>query len=132
MKYTEIKTSCRTFMQGDGELGLIHVHKIREDEYLVLHEDAYGLQTGKVQFLNEADLEAKFGRILNKFRAGDSVKLTNDCFYKSGYPDNKDFYVKELLPPSPAEYHYNIVVANASFGADWVEFFNEDELILCI
>lgn len=51
MSYIELKEPIpwRTFQLKD-EPELIHIKKIREEEYMVVHEDAYGLKTGEVEF----------------------------------------------------------------------------------
>lgn len=121
-QYKEIKTSCRTF-QLEYEPEVIHIHKVREDEYLVLHEDAYGLNTGKVHWYNKAALEEKYGIILTpNFKKWDIVEVLDKERYDG---TTTGFYVKDVLIN---DLDYPIVIANDKFGKDWVDFINEDEL----
>lgn len=62
MVYKEIKTAFpwRTF-QLKGEPELVHIKQIREEEYMIIYEDAYDLQTGKSEiFFSKKELELKF------------------------------------------------------------------------
>jgi len=59
MDYKEIKSAVRTFRDGE-EPEVFHLIKIRDNEYMVVHEDAYDLSTGKVEFGNKEDIEKKF------------------------------------------------------------------------
>lgn len=60
MEYKEIKSRCRTFLHKE-EPEVIHIHKIRENEYIVVHEDAHDINTGKVEiFFSKYELEDKF------------------------------------------------------------------------
>jgi hypothetical protein len=53
----EIKSPCRTF-QWDEEPELIHVIKTGfENRYMVVHEDAYELNLGKVEFLTKEEIK---------------------------------------------------------------------------
>lgn len=127
MKYKEIKTKCRSFLH-ETEPEVIHIHKIREDEYMVVHEDAMDECTGKIELFNEKDLEEKYGRILVKFKKGDKVELSNELLEAYGFDTGTDqFFVVDVLS---REYPYNIVVGNNQYGTDWKEFFMEDELTL--
>lgn len=49
MGYKETKSAWRTFVL-EGEPEVIHIKQIREEEYMVVHEDASGLRTGEVEF----------------------------------------------------------------------------------
>ena len=58
--FKEIKyNKMRTFQFAD-EPELIHIFKIRDNEYMVVYEDAYDLNTGKVEFGNKIKIENKF------------------------------------------------------------------------
>ncbi len=62
-----------------------------------------------------------------KFKKGDKVALKEKVLDQMYYPDNIGFYIKDILVN---DLPYPIVVGRESFGKDWVEFFNEDEIIL--
>lgn len=58
--WKEIKfTKIKTYQLGD-EPELIHVIKIRDDEYMVVHHDGYDLKTGATEILFKKDIETKF------------------------------------------------------------------------
>ncbi|MFW5847440.1 MAG: hypothetical protein ACOCVF_00780 [bacterium] len=61
MKWREIKTNKVRTYQLEDEPEVIYVIKIRDNEYLVVMEDAFNLNTGNVEFHNERTLKAKFG-----------------------------------------------------------------------
>jgi hypothetical protein len=48
------------FQLGD-EPEIIYVIKRRANEYMVVHDDAYTLNSGEVEFFNLKDLELKYG-----------------------------------------------------------------------
>jgi len=53
----EIKSNCRCFQWGD-EPELIHVIKTGfNDRYMIVHEDAYELNLGKVEFLSRKEIK---------------------------------------------------------------------------
>src|SRR5690606_37666696 len=55
INYKNIKT-----FRLDDEPELIHVFSLGENEYMIVHEDAFHLDTGKVEFVNEEDLQDKY------------------------------------------------------------------------
>lgn len=55
LKYDKLKT----YQLGDLP-ELIHVFKIRNNEYMVVYEDGYDFNTGKLDFFNKEDLEEVF------------------------------------------------------------------------
>jgi hypothetical protein len=60
-KWVEIKSSVRCFQLAD-EPELIHVIKTGfRDHYMVVHEDAYEVCIGKVEFHNSVTLKEKYG-----------------------------------------------------------------------
>lgn len=60
VNYKEITSHCRSFLHKI-EPEVIHIHKIRENEYMVVHEDAHDINTGKVEiFFDKEVLENKF------------------------------------------------------------------------
>lgn len=62
MNYKEIRPAFawRTF-QLKGEPELIHIKQVREEEYMVVHEDAYDCRTGEVEFFfSKKNLELTF------------------------------------------------------------------------
>lgn len=61
LKWKEFKpTKVRAF-QLDDEPQVIYVIKIREDEYMVVHEDPFYSRTGETEFLNKERLKERFG-----------------------------------------------------------------------
>jgi len=59
INFKEIISSWRTF-QLEDEPELIHIHQVRDDEYIVVYEDAYDINTGEVDFFNKESLERRF------------------------------------------------------------------------
>lgn len=58
-KFKEIEyNKVRTFQFAD-EPELIHIFKIRDDEYMVVHEDGWDQSTGKVDFGSKEEVENK-------------------------------------------------------------------------
>ena len=58
--YVEIKSQCRTFHLQD-EPELIHVIKTGfKDKYMVVYEDAFEVELGKVIFGTKVEIESKF------------------------------------------------------------------------
>lgn len=60
LKWIPIKNSKIQSFRLEDEPEVIHVLKIRNDEYIVLYEDGYDLKTGKTEFYNLKDLKSKF------------------------------------------------------------------------
>jgi hypothetical protein len=53
----EIKSNCRSF-QWEGEPELIHVIKTGfRNRYMIVHEDAYELSLGKVEFMSKEEIK---------------------------------------------------------------------------
>lgn len=50
--------------QLENKPELIYIIKIRNDEYMVVHEDGYDLDTGKVEFMNAEKIKSKYGIVL--------------------------------------------------------------------
>jgi len=60
MNWTKIKNSnWVSFILGE-EPECIHILKHRNDEYIVVYNDAYDLTTGKSELLNSQDILSKF------------------------------------------------------------------------
>jgi hypothetical protein len=60
LQWKELQSSARCF-QLDGEPELIHIVKTGfSDMYMVIHEDAYQLMLGKVEFGTKLQIEEKF------------------------------------------------------------------------
>lgn len=58
--WVEIKgKKVRTFQLGE-EPELIHILNVRHNEYLVVQEDGYDLNTGKVEFFNKKQIKNKY------------------------------------------------------------------------
>jgi len=65
MLWKEIKNKpIRTF-QLMNEPELIYIILIRSDEYIIVHEDAYDINTGKTEILNSEMIKTKYGIILS-------------------------------------------------------------------
>ncbi len=63
-KWIEISNDVKTFRLGDAP-ELIHVIKTGfKDKYMVVWEDAYELNIGKVTFGTKVEIEEKYGIIL--------------------------------------------------------------------
>jgi len=61
LKWIESGNVTKTFRLED-EPELIHVIKTGfEDKYMVVYEDAYGLNIGKVTYGTKAEIEGRFG-----------------------------------------------------------------------
>lgn len=63
-------------------------------------------------------------------KIGDKVKFKDivfASFFSSSILENKDFYVKDILGYG---FSFPIVLSNINLGEDWVEFFNEVEVVL--
>lgn len=60
LKWREINNTTKTF-QLDEEPEVIHVIKTGfEDKYMIVHEDAYEIQLGRVEFGTKAEIEERF------------------------------------------------------------------------
>jgi hypothetical protein len=58
--WREINTSkVKTFQLGD-EPELLHIIKVRDNEYMVINEDAYDINTGILVFYNKETIKNKF------------------------------------------------------------------------
>ena len=61
LKWVESGNVTKTFRLED-EPELIHVIKTGfKDKYMVVYEDAYGLNIGKVTYGTKAEIEGRFG-----------------------------------------------------------------------
>lgn len=59
-KFKEIEyNKMRTFQFAD-EPELIHIFKIRDNEYMVVHEDGYDQNTGNVDFGSKEEVENRY------------------------------------------------------------------------
>ena len=60
LKWTEIQSKSKSFQLGD-EPEVIHIIKTGFiDNYMVVHEDAYELELGKVEFGTKIEIETKY------------------------------------------------------------------------
>lgn len=60
-KWKEITgKKVRTFQLNDDP-EIFYLIPLRLDEYMVVHEDAFDLNTGKVEFFNGNELKEKYG-----------------------------------------------------------------------
>ena len=61
LKCVEIlKPKVKAYQLSD-EPEVIYVIKIRDNEHMIVHEDAFDLKTGNVEFLNTQELFSKYG-----------------------------------------------------------------------
>lgn len=61
LKWVEIpKPKVKAYQLGE-EPEAIYVVRIRDDEFMIIHEDAFGIKTGVVEFLNTKELHDKYG-----------------------------------------------------------------------
>lgn len=61
LKWKEIKSNKVRVFQLEDEPEIFYLIKIRDDEYMVVFEDGYDLQTGKVEFANKQQVCNKYG-----------------------------------------------------------------------
>jgi hypothetical protein len=64
---------------------------------------------------------------IKKLKIGDKCFITENAKTLLGLPDGIEFTIKDILQE---DVEYQIVLNAEEFGKDWVEFFNEDEIIL--
>ncbi len=62
-----------------------------------------------------------------KVHKGDKVILTEETKNHFGLPDGVEYTVVDVLYDNVP---YNIVLNAEEFGKDWVQYFDEDEIIL--
>jgi hypothetical protein len=58
--WREISSSKVKTFQLEDEPELLHIIKIRDNEYMVVYEDAYDLDTGTLVFYNKETIKNKF------------------------------------------------------------------------
>ena len=63
LNWNEFKSSKIKSYQLGNEPEVVYVIKIRHNEYLVVHEDGYDLNTGKTEFLSAVELKLKYSII---------------------------------------------------------------------
>jgi NMD protein affecting ribosome stability and mRNA decay len=61
LKWKEITTNKVRVFQLDEEPEVFYLIKIRDNEYMIVHEDGYDMNTGKVEFLNKEQVIGKYG-----------------------------------------------------------------------
>lgn len=62
-----------------------------------------------------------------KIHKGDKVILTEETKKNLGLPDGVEYTIVDILYDNVP---YNIVLNAEEFGKDWVQYFDEDEIIL--
>lgn len=67
MEWREIKSNKIRVFQLEEEPEVIYLIKIRDNEYMVVHEDGYDLFTGNVEFNNTEEMKQKFGIDVNNY-----------------------------------------------------------------
>lgn len=58
---------------------------------------------------------------------GDKVYITENAKTLLGLPDGVEYTIKDILKE---DIEFNVVLNAKEFGSDWVEFFNQTEIIL--
>lgn len=61
LKWKEINAKKIRAFQLDEEPEMFYLIPLRSPEYMIVHEDAYDLTTGNVDFLNKDEIENKYG-----------------------------------------------------------------------
>lgn len=87
-EWNQIKSNKINVYQLDDHPEIIYVIKIRDNENMIVHEDGYDLATGKVEFLNDAELKSKYK--LNNFKNKSKINMDIlNQFVKSFVEDDK-------------------------------------------
>jgi hypothetical protein len=60
LKWKEIKPSKIKVFQLEEEPEVVYIINIRDSDYMVIHEDGYDLNTGKVEFLTKTKIKEKY------------------------------------------------------------------------
>lgn len=60
LKWKEIQSNKVRVFQLDEEPEIFYLIKIRENEYMIIHEDGYDLNTGKVEFANKKEVNERY------------------------------------------------------------------------
>ena len=60
---------------------------------------------------------------------GNKVRMTEQTAKRFYFPSDTEFTITDILEDNVP---YQIVVNAKEFGKDWVEFFKQEELILCL
>lgn len=61
LKWKEIQSNKIRVFQLDEEPEIFYLINIRENEYMIVHEDGYDQNTGKVEFLNTQQVYDRYG-----------------------------------------------------------------------
>ena len=61
LKWKEIQSNKVRVFQLEDEPEIFYLIKIREDEYMIVFEDGYDQQTGKVEFANKQQVYDRYG-----------------------------------------------------------------------
>ena len=61
LKWKEIQSNKVRVFQLENEPEIFYLIKIREDEYMIVFEDGYDQQTGKVEFVNKQQVYDRYG-----------------------------------------------------------------------
>ena len=61
LKWKEIQSNKVRVLQLEDEPEILYLIKIREDEYMIVFEDGYDQQTGKVEFANKQQVCDRYG-----------------------------------------------------------------------
>ena len=61
LKWKEIQSNKVRVFQLEDEAEIFYLIKIREDEYMIVFEDGYDQQTGKVEFTDKQKIFDTYG-----------------------------------------------------------------------
>jgi hypothetical protein len=59
--WKEIKGKDVRVFQFKDEPEIFYIIPSREDEYMIVHDDAWEINTGKVEYLNSSEIKSKYG-----------------------------------------------------------------------
>jgi len=65
---------------------------------------------------------------MRTLKKGDKVRMTEATAEKWDYPTDTVFTIIDILED---DLPYQLVVNATEFGKDWVQFFDDEELVLC-
>lgn len=61
MNWKEIKSNKVRVFRFEDEPEVFYLIKIRNNEYMIVHEDGYDMDTGVVEFVNSQQLKDRYG-----------------------------------------------------------------------
>ena len=67
MNWHEIESDKVRVFQLEDEPEIVYIIRIRDNEFMVVHEDGYDLFTGSVEFNNTEEMKQKFDININEY-----------------------------------------------------------------